>query len=136
MIDLNWKPSDRELRQFAFFFLLAAAIVGGVLWWRWDLQKVAYGLWIAGPIVALVGWFAPRAVKPLFIGMSVAAWPIGMVLGFVLLAITYYLIVTPVGLLFKLFRHDPMHRRFDREADTYWIKRPPPAPAARYFRQF
>jgi hypothetical protein len=32
--------------------------------------------------------------------------------------------------------YDPMERRFDRAATTYWVERERNVDAARYFRQF
>ncbi len=37
----------------------------------------------------------------------------------VLWAAVYYLVLTPVALLVRLVR-DPLHRRRDSRADTYW----------------
>ncbi|MEE1754120.1 hypothetical protein [Streptomyces sp. SP18CS02] len=37
-----------------------------------------------------------------------------------LLLIVYYVFVTPVGLLSRIL-NDPLARRWDRSADTYWI---------------
>ncbi|MET9095299.1 hypothetical protein ACFYX8_32425 [Streptomyces cyaneofuscatus] len=36
-----------------------------------------------------------------------------------LLLIAYYLVVTPLGLLSRLV-NDPLARRWNRRADTYW----------------
>jgi hypothetical protein len=36
----------------------------------------------------------------------------------------------------RLFGYDPMHRRFDPAAETYWAKRDEEATVERYFRQF
>ncbi|MFD6156625.1 hypothetical protein ACFWF7_18815 [Nocardia sp. NPDC060256] len=36
-----------------------------------------------------------------------------------LLAPIYFLLVTPLGLLLRLIR-DPLHRRWDRQAFSYW----------------
>jgi len=45
------------------------------------------------------------------------------------LAILFYGVVTPTGLLMRLFGKDPLRLRFDREAKSYWIAREPPGPA-------
>jgi hypothetical protein len=37
-----------------------------------------------------------------------------------LLLLAYYLVVTPVGLVGRLVR-DPMSRRWDKGAQSYWI---------------
>lgn len=136
MIDINWKPTDRQLREFAVAFLVAAGLVGGLLWWRLGDNRISPVLWVLGPIVALVGLVAPRAIRWLFLGLTLAAFPIGMVIGFVLLSLTYYLMVTPIGLVFRLLGRDLLDRSIDREAPSYWVKRPPRVPSGRYFQQF
>lgn len=39
----------------------------------------------------------------------------------IVMGILYFLTVTPIGLLLKLFRKDILNQKLDREADTYWI---------------
>jgi len=46
----------------------------------------------------------------------------------VMLAALFFLVVTPTGLLMRLFSGNPLKPRFDRKADTYWVKRDPPGP--------
>jgi hypothetical protein len=59
------------------------------------------------------------------------------VVSHVVLAIVYYLVVTPIGLVMRLVGYDAMKRRFDGEATTYWVHRPDNAADAKsYFRQF
>lgn len=136
MIDINWNPDNRQLRQFAVAFLVACGLVGGLLTWQFGAVLVPKILWITGPIVAAIGLALPRAVKPLFIGLTLAAWPIGVVVGTLLLALTYYLIVTPIALGFKLLGKDPMQRKLDRAAPSYWIERRRKTDVGRYFQQY
>lgn len=136
MIDLNLKPSERQLKQFGVAFLVAGLVVAGVLWWRIGPNLASKILWGVGPVACLVGLVAPRALQPVFIALTLLAFPIGLVIGNVAMALTYYLIVTPIGLVFRLIGRDPLHRKLDREAASYWIERPPQVPAERYFRQF
>ena len=57
----------------------------------------------------------------MYVGWMDASWPMGWVFSHVLLGVTYYLVITPIGLILRLLGKDPMRRRFDREAKTYWI---------------
>jgi hypothetical protein len=136
MIEINFKPSPKELRTFGIAFLVACGLVGALLAWRFGLGAPSYVLWALAPVGGLLAIVAPRALKPIYILLSLVAWPIGMVVGTVLLAAVYYLLITPLGLAFRLLGKDPMQRRFDRAATTYWIERRQAASVERYFRQF
>jgi fatty acid desaturase len=48
---------------------------------------------------------------------------VGTLLTWLLLAPFYYLVMTPLGLLTKRGNRDPLHRRLDPSAPTYWKKR-------------
>lgn len=136
MIDLNLTPNRKELRQFSIALIVATAAVGGLLWWKLGPNPWSKGLWVGGPIAGVLGLAVPIAIKPLFIALSVAAFPIGIVIGTLALAIVYYLMVTPIGLVFRLIGHDPLDRRFDPSASTYWITRKQRQGVAKYFQQF
>ena len=53
-----------------------------------------------------------------------------------ILGLIYYLVLTPIGLLMRVFGKDPMRRRLDRTAESYWIERDEAAASERYFKQF
>jgi hypothetical protein len=40
------------------------------------------------------------------------------------LSILYFAVVTPVGFLVRMF-YDPMERKLERQAQTYWIAHAP-----------
>lgn len=136
MIDLNLNPNRKELRQFSIALIVATAVVGSILWWKLGPNPWSQGLWIGGPIAGLIGLALPAAIKPVFIALSVIAFPIGMVIGTLALVVVYYGVITPIGLVFRLIGRDPLHRRFDDAAPSYWIERKPRPAAGRYFRQF
>lgn len=52
------------------------------------------------------------------------------------LALVYFLIFTPIGLLRCLVGSDPLRLRKKAPAQTYWEDRPPPDDAASYLRQY
>jgi hypothetical protein len=137
MIDINWKPSNRDLRVFATACLVFAVGFGIAFWVdRGAVTTLSKALWIIGPALFALGMIWPPSLKWLYVALSVVAFPIGLMIGNVLMALVYYVVVTPIGLVFKLLGKDPMHRKLDPEAKSYWIERPPPAGAGRYFRQF
>jgi hypothetical protein len=48
---------------------------------------------------------------------------IGKIVSSVILSIIFYLVVTPVGLIIRFLRKDPLDRKWDKQTDTYWLKR-------------
>ena len=48
----------------------------------------------------------------------------------IVLGLLFYLTVTPVGFVLRLTGKDPLRLRRDSAANSYWILREPPGPAA------
>ena len=59
-----------------------------------------------------------------------------LVVSYTVLAMVFYLVLTPIGLLMRLVGYDPMSRRFDKDAASYWVPREGSRKVGRYFRQF
>jgi len=114
------------------------AVGFGIVFWvnLGAVTTFSKALFIIGPALFALGMVWPPSLRFLYVALSLLAFPIGFVIGNVLMAIVFYLLVTPIGLIFKLLGKDPMHRKLDPEAKSHWIERPPPVEAGRYFRQF
>jgi hypothetical protein len=136
MIRINTHPSRRQLRQFGLIWLIFFGAIGAWTWYRGGAAGLVAALAGLAVIVPVVGWMVPKFMRIVYLAMSYAAWPIGFVVSHVILAIVYYLVITPIGLFNRLRGYDPMHRRFDPAAETYWIPRQPVTDIARYYRQF
>ena len=127
LIDVNWKPGSRELRQFAVLFVIFAAVLGTVAYFFPDLKVTRHfpswapmALWIASGVMAFFALVLPKAALPIYVVMMAIALPIGMVVSTVLMLVIFFLVLTPVGLLMRAFGYDPMHRKLDKSASTYW----------------
>jgi saxitoxin biosynthesis operon SxtJ-like protein len=145
MVEINFRPDERTLRQFGWialggFGLLALCAWNGWMVFRHGLgewrEAVAFGLLGLGALSALFSLVFPRANAPLFVGLSVAAFPLGFVLSYVIMATLFYVVIAPVGLCMRMFGMDPMDRRFLPDAPTYWQDARPPRAKADYFKQF
>ena len=118
------KPStpSRRLRAEREFGLLVGAIFalfGG--WWlyRGKFHVTAEVFLAGGALLVLLGALAPRAlVWPHRLWMGFAE-KLGAVMTVVILAIVYYLVVTPIGVGKRLFGWDPLARRAPAGA-SYW----------------
>ena len=137
LLELKRDPTDREVRQFAIawlpgFCVLLAAIALG----RYDAPGVALALVACGVLSGAVGLLRPRWMRWVWLAWMWAAWPIGWVVSHLLMAVIYFLVITPIGLAMRLLGRDPLERRFDRQAETYWTERRQDVDPASYFRQF
>jgi len=136
LIEINRDPGRSELRWFGLVLLAFLGVIGAMLRWKFDAPEAARWVWIAGVALAVIYYAVPPLRRPMFVGWMIAAFPIGWTISHVVLAIVYYLVITPIGLVMRLVGYDPMHRRFDRKAASYWKEHDPHGNAARYFRQF
>ena len=60
--------------------------------------------------------------KKTFVLLMIVTFPIGMFVGFVLIATVYYLCIMPIGVLLRTFS-GPLSKSVDRNAKSYWIER-------------
>jgi len=146
LIDLDLDPPPKRLASFGRFATAAFGLLGALLWWRHALVGIefseggaragAWVLWAVAAGCAALSWIAPRALRPLWVALSVAAFPIGWVVSHLVLAILYFAVLTPIALVFRAIGRDPLARKYDRSVSTYWIRRPPAPEPRRYYRQF
>ena len=145
MMELDLRPDHRKLRQFGWLALLLVGALAGWAYWRGhlfgiDLGDRAHGIATAlGAVAGLSGLFSlvwPAGNRLFYTLHTLVAYPIGTVVGYTILLILFYLILSPVGLLFRLIGRDALHRRLDPDASTYWVEHRAPADVTRYFRQF
>jgi hypothetical protein len=136
MIELKTDVTKKELAWFGVLLLAFFGLLGLVVWRATGALDIPRYLWGAGVVLSVVYYAVPPLRRPMFFGWMYAAYPIGWVVSHVILAIIYFGFLTPVAGLMRLFGYDPMARRFDRAAATYWIERERNVDVTRYFRQF
>jgi hypothetical protein len=132
MIDLNWSPTTRQLRQFGLISFVALPLLAWLWGGSWTLIGILSGI---GAVAALLGFVFPAALKPAYLAMSLVAAPIGIVVGELALLLVFFGVLLPIGIVFRLLRRDPLRREFDRSAETYFQPKRQPDSAARYHRQ-
>jgi len=136
MIRIEHNPSHRQLAVFGLMWLALFGILGGMAWWRTGSFVTAGVFWAIGTLIPAVGLVRPGVLRIVYLLTAYATFPIGFVVSYVILAVLYYLVLTPIGLVLRLTDYDPMQRRFDNSAKTYWSPRKQDDSTERYFRQF
>lgn len=129
------RTGPRELRKFGLMVGGVFVAIGVVFLLR---HKPSYPFFLS-PGVALIafGALAPRALKYVYIAWMALAFALGFFMSQVILTLFFFLVVTPIGLLARLFRKDFLARRLQRRAASYWIPCPKETKTAEsYYRQF
>lgn len=133
--ELQSLPTDaKTLRKFGLMVGGVFLAIAAFLLWR----KVEWGIYLAyvGAPLFLVGAVFPRALKQVYLGWMAMALAIGTVMTAVLLTLFFILVITPVGLFFKLIGRDILQRKFDREAPSYWITKEYPITDRKRYENF
>ena len=114
----------------------ALAVIGGMIWWRFQAPLVGQGVLVFAGVFLQAYYAIPPLRRSLHLAAMYLTFPIGFVLSYVVLGFIYFVIFTMIGLMLRLFGYDPLQRRFDRQAKTYWITRREQRSAKSYFQQF
>jgi Na+/proline symporter len=135
IIEINKNPSRRELTVFGLLFFVFTGVVGAGLYFRSGNHEAGRAVWIAGALLTALYFLIPAVRRPFYLGWLYVTFPIGFVLSHIILGAVYYLVFTPIGLLMRLTGHDPMQRKLDPAAESYWVEHDPHDDPKRYFRQ-
>jgi hypothetical protein len=135
LLDVNWKPSQRELKMFALMWIGFFGLIGAYSLWGHRSLQSALVFWTLAT-AGVVGWLRPRTFRPVYVVWMALVLPIGWTVSHLLLMVVYYTVLTPIGLLMKLVGYDPLERRMDPAATSYWASHDPEASPARYFKQY
>ncbi|MFH1878386.1 MAG: SxtJ family membrane protein [Candidatus Omnitrophota bacterium] len=116
------KVTNRDLRQFGIVLGLLLGVLGAVSMFKGHYYRVPW--FFGGSFVSLAaGIFFPRRLKPVYRVFIKIAHAIGWVNTRLILIVVYYFLLTPIGLLMRVFTKDPLNRKIDRGCGSYWIKR-------------
>jgi len=112
----------KELRKFGFTLSCVLSILGGFVLWR--KGETGFLLWGIGFVILLVGLIRPTLLKAIQKGWMKLAFLMGFFMTHLILALLYYLVFTPMAFVMKGLGRDPLRLKHDRNAKSYWLKRP------------
>ena len=115
-------PDRQELRKFGLIFATGMVTIFGLLlpwlaerpWPMWP--------WIVAAVFAGSALVLPVALKPVYFLWMKIGHVLGLINTRIILGVVFFLIFTPVALLFHLLGKDPMQRRMNAAASTYRVK--------------
>ncbi len=112
------KERPGDIWKFSLTLGIILAGIGGLRLWR--------GVGFTDPLItlgaasALLGFLAPRVMRPVYKGAMFVGDKISYVVTRVLLMAVYVLVFIPYGLIFRIARKDLLDRGINPNAPSYW----------------
>ncbi len=113
------KTGTRELRKFGLTVGGVFVLLGVLFLLR---NRSSYPFFLgAGAVLMAFGGIWPGALKYAYIGWMALALTLGFVMSNVILTLFFFLLVTPIGVLARLFQKDFLARKWNKQATSYWV---------------
>ena len=110
-----------DYRKFGITIGIILSIVAGILWYY---QIESYrNIFYIGLVFFLLGILFPILLKPLYYFWMFFATILGWVMTRVVLFLFFYLMITPVSFLGKLFGQKFLGQDINHNTESYWKKR-------------
>ena len=137
LIKINWNPSNKDLRNFGYVAIAATLLISVILYTVKGLPIKWCGLIVGiGIFIFLSSLLSMKLTRLIYLSLILITFPIGTTISFVLMALFYYLLLTPTGLFFRLIGRDVLKRKIDTSAKSYWQPRRHCDNIRQYFNQF
>lgn len=117
--------SRRSLRSFGFVVGGILLIITGFSIWRhgWPPSLVGTILGASGVVLIGAGGTYPAMLRPFYIAWMSIALVAGFVMTRILLTLVFFIMITPIGLIMRLFGHDSLSRKSSAKESSYWINK-------------
>jgi hypothetical protein len=111
----------QELRKFGITLGIISIVISLFLFWK--NNSVAEYFLYGGVTILVLGIVFPKILKPIYIVWMGFATIMGFFMTRLILTLLFSIVFTPVGLILRLLKRDPLKQTINQKAKTYWIKR-------------
>ena len=108
-------------KSFGIVFFIAFLIFG--LWPLINFEPIRYWSLVTSLIFLILGLLNSKILSPLNMMWSKLGIVLGVVIAPIVMGIVFFAVVTPIGLLMRIFNKDVLSKKYDKEKESYWIKR-------------
>tara|TARA_B110000967_G_C18765178_1_gene500000 strand:- start:479 stop:859 length:381 start_codon:yes stop_codon:yes gene_type:complete len=108
-------------RSFGILFFIVFLIIG--LWPLKASNEVAIWAVVLSAIFLILGLLNSRFLTPINKLWIKLGQLIGKFVAPIFLGIIFFTVLTPIGILLKIFKKDILSLKFDKKINSYWKKR-------------
>ena len=114
----NIKTEVIDLRKFGIIVGTVLLIIAGLLFWK---EKESFQLFLTiGIVLSVAGIAIPFILKPIYWVWMVLATILGWFMTHVILSLLFYAVLTPIGLIGRLFGKQFLDLKMDGSKQSYW----------------
>lgn len=131
---LRLKEDPREWRKTVLLTALGVAVLSSLTRWRRVLSHRTWLIILAVlALFALLAVFQPRLFRGFYrISVRVGFW-LSQLVARVVLTLLFFVVLAPLGFVFRLLGKDALRLKPSRDATTYWVKAKENSPLDRLF---
>ena len=115
------KTGKKDLRSFGVIIGIILLSVAGFLFYR-EKESFQIFLYIAGAFIGF-GLIIPIILKPIYIVWMTFAVILGWFMTRVILSLLFYVIITPIGVVLRIFGKDFLELKKQSVQGSYWNQR-------------
>ena len=113
--------SQSSNKSFGLLFFVIFLIIG--LWPLKNGESLNYYFIIASVVFLILGLLNSKLLSPLNKSWIKLGEILGIIIAPIVMALVYFVILTPISIIVRVFGKDLLGLKFLKEKDTYWIKR-------------
>lgn len=113
--------SQSSNKSFGILFFIVFLVLS--LWPLKNGDNLNFYFLIASGIFLILGIFNSKFLTPLNKIWIKFGEILGLIIAPIVMSLVYFVILTPVSLIIRLFGKDLLGLKFLKEKETYWIKR-------------
>jgi len=115
------KEEPKEWRKAALMSALGLAVLISVLCWRRIVPLVGWALVLCAlAAVAVAAAVRPRLFRGYYRFSTKLGFGLSRIAGYAVLALLFFAVITPLGMVLRIFGKDPLRLRRPSGAESYW----------------
>ena len=113
--------SQSSNKSFGLLFFFVFLILG--LWPLKNGESLNFYFIIASVVFLILGLLNSKLLSPLNKSWIKLGEILGIIIAPIVMALVYFVILTPISIIVRVFGKDLLGLKFLKEKETYWIKR-------------
>ena len=114
----NIKSEKSDLRKFGIIIGVILLVIAGFSLWK---EKESFQIFLTiGAVLCVFSVVIPVILKPIYWMWMIFATILGWIMTRVILSILFYVIITPIGLISRLFGKQFLELKWNEKNSTYW----------------